>query len=213
MKKIVLFGAGGLGRETAELIRLINAKNSYYDLIGFVVDNEYFTEETWVNGVPIIGSLDWLINHKDDVYCSITVGDAKNRVSIFEKLLKYGIRLETLISPDVYIPNTTSVGCGCIINVGCRISPNVSIEDGVFLNSDVTLGHDVVVHKCATIYSRTQVGGYAKIGEGSQIGSCCCLNPHSRVGDKAIVAPMSCVYGKVKAGIHVLGNPAKKIDL
>lgn len=213
MKKIVLFGAGGMGRETAELIRLINNKKRIYELVGFVVDKEYFKEKTLINGIPVLGSMDWLIEHKEEVCCNISVGDAKKRSLVFERIEKNGIKLETLISPDVYIPDTSMIGKGCLIQIGCRISTNVTIEDGVFLNSDVALGHDVKVHKCATIYSRTQVGGYAEIGLGAQVGSCCCLNPHSKIGDNAMVAPLSCVYGKVKPGIRVLGNPARKIDL
>lgn len=213
MKKIVLFGAGGLGRETAEMIKIINDKEYRYKLLGFIVDEKYYHDGEQVNDIPVIGTTEWLLEHRNDVYCCVAIGDSKNRVPAFLRLKELNVRFETLISPDVYIPDSSSIGNGCIITTRCLISPNVTIEDGVFLNSDVTVGHDTVVHKYATIYSRNQIGGYSEIGTGAQLGSCCCINPHSRIGDGAIVAPMSCVYGKVKANTHVMGNPAHRVNL
>ena len=42
MEKIVIYGAGGFGRELAYLIELINEKKPTYDLIGFIDDGSQF---------------------------------------------------------------------------------------------------------------------------------------------------------------------------
>ena len=81
------------------------------------------------------------------------------------------------------------------------------------MNSDVTLGHDTVVDRYATLYPRCQVSGNCVIGEAAQLGSGVFLNKGVKIGEGAIVAPLSAVYGKVKPHTYMLGNPAHRIDL
>ena len=60
MKKIVLYGAGGLAREIANMIEIINAieikkgNMGKYDLLGFLDDN--VKVGTNINGYKILGT-------------------------------------------------------------------------------------------------------------------------------------------------------------
>ena len=45
LTKLVLFGAGGLGREIAVLIKQINNIKPTFDLLGFIVDSEYLVQQ------------------------------------------------------------------------------------------------------------------------------------------------------------------------
>ena len=58
MKKVVIFGAGGLGRETINLINLnINRFNpNKYVILGFVVEEKYFKNNDIVDGYPVLGT-------------------------------------------------------------------------------------------------------------------------------------------------------------
>ena len=99
MKKLVLFGAGGSGREVANIVEKINAVAPTYELLGFVDDDE----KLWgseLNGYKVLGGTDWLLQHKEDVYCSVTTGLMKQRISICEKLIGNGVKFETLIDPS-----------------------------------------------------------------------------------------------------------------
>ena len=213
LQKIVLFGAGGMGKEMALLVSSINEKEPTFDLLGFVVDKEFYQPGESVNGVEVLGTTQWLIEHKNSVACVVCIGDAKERLAVFERLKALGVNFATLIAPDVYIDDTVSVGEGCIVTFRCMISLNTTLEDGVFLNSDVTIGHDCLLHKCATVYPRGQVSGGCIIGAGAQVSSCSFLAKNARIGEKAVVAPLSAVYGKVKSGTYVIGNPAHRIEL
>lgn len=213
LRKLVLFGAGGMGREVAILVGYINSVNPTFDLCGYVVDEEFYQAGCMVNELPMLGTVAWLVEHRREFCCAICVGDAKARAAVFDRLKGMGVELATLISPDVYIDPSVSVGRGCIISARCLVSPNVDIGEGVFFNTDVAVGHDTIVHRCATLYPRSQISGNCVIGEAAQIGSCSFLSSGARVGDGAIVAPLSAVYGKVKADTHVIGNPAQRISL
>lgn len=213
LTKLVLFGAGGLGREIAVLIKQINNIKPTFDLLGFIVDSEYYSKGKLVNGLPVLGTTEWLLERKNEVSCAVCIGDSKERKPVFERLKEAGVKLEKIIAPDVYIDETTTVGEGTIIGIRCLISPNVKVGKGVFLNSDVTLGHDVVVDDCATLYPRCQISGNCYIGKAAQLGSGVFLNKSAKIGECAIVAPLSAVYGKVKPCTHVMGNPAIRVEL
>ncbi len=213
LKKLVLFGAGGMGREVAILVGYINSVNPTFDLCGYIVDDEYYQDGCMVNGLPMLGTLAWLVEHRDECCCALCIGDPKARLAVFNRLEELGIELATLISPDVYIDSSVNVGVGTIISARCLVSPNVGIGDGVFLNTDVAIGHDTIIQRCATLYPRSQISGDCVIGEAAQIGSCSFLSSGVKIGDGAVVAPLSAVYCKVKANTHVIGNPAHRISL
>ena len=61
---LVLAGPGGFGRETAELVRTINAVAPRWDLLGFL-DDDQARWGTTVSGVRVLGGLDALADLPD----------------------------------------------------------------------------------------------------------------------------------------------------
>ena len=214
MKDIVIFGAGGFGREIPPLIWDINMKTpNSYRLLGYIVDQEYWQPNTTVNGYPLLGDVEWLVAHKDSICCTIAIGKAKEREAVFRRLDALGVEIETLISPSVYIHPTCKIGRGCYIGFRSLLSVNTDIGNGVFLNSDVMLGHDLQIGDFTTIYPRATISGNCSIGSNVEIGGAAYIVPGRKVGDGAVVAAGSVVFSNVKANIHVMGNPAKRIEL
>ena len=216
MKDIVLYGAGGLGREAASMIRdSINVVHpNSYRLLGYIVDRQYAAPGTDINGYPVLGDMDWLINHRDDVVCGLTIGEYfEEKERIFHQLDENGIRIETLIDGHAYVPPTCKIGRGCYVGYSCILSVNSSIGDGVFLNSQCMCGHDLTIGNFSTLYTRTTVSGYCTIGNYVMIGGCSYIIPRRKIGDYAVVAAGSIVFSNVKAGTHVMGNPAKRIEI
>lgn len=213
MKKIVLYGAGGFARETAFLIERINRAEPTYELAGFIVDDEYGQQGQTIHGIPVVGNAEWLIEHKDEVVCTCAIGQPAARKKIQTELEKQGVKFETLISPDVDVHFSNRIGNGTVIGRGVNLYVDVSIGDGVVINGRCGIGHDAVIEDYACIMGACSVNGYAHIGEEAFLGSNCCIIPHKKVGKGAVVAAGSVVFTNVKAGTHVIGNPAKKIDL
>ena len=79
MKKIVLFGAGGFARETAYLIERINNVRAAYELLGFIVDDDYYRDGLEINGYPVLGTRQWLIAHKNEVVCTCNLSQNSDR--------------------------------------------------------------------------------------------------------------------------------------
>lgn len=210
MKKIVLFGSGGLGRETANMIEVINSIKPTYDLLGFLTEKSFYKDNIVINGYPLLGSEEWILNHLD-VYCVCTIADSKIKSRIQENLMKQGVEFETLIAPYTWIPKSTRIGKGCIIFGHSLISVNCNIEDGVFLNSYVSIGHDVHIGKYTSVMPGTGISGCCLIGENVSIGGHAFIVPNKKVGDGAVVAAGSVVFTNVKKYTTVLGNPAMRM--
>lgn len=209
MKDIVLFGAGGLARET---VRFILDGNPEYRLLGFVVDAKYYHENVTVCGLPVLGSEKWLVEHKDEVVCTCAVGTPEERGRIQKTLEAKGVRFETLIHPKVTILEGCTRGKGCLIEGATSISVGSKIGDGVFMNGRISIGHDVTIGDYTCIMPGTGISGWCNIGRECMIGGHSYVIPKRKIGDKATVAAGSIVFTNVKAGTTVLGNPAKRIQ-
>lgn len=210
MEKIVIYGAGGFGRELAYLIELINEKKPTYDLIGFIDDGSQFKIGEDINNYPFLGRGDWLINHKD-ISCACAIANVNVRKIIFEKYKEKGIHFATIIAPGVRIHKTNYIGEGCIIAGGCGLTVNIKLGEGVFLNGGVVLGHDVSIGDFTTIFPRTDISGFCDIGSQVTIGGHSFITPSRKIGSNAVIAAGSIVFSNVKAGTTVLGNPARRM--
>ena len=74
------------------------------------------------------------------------------------------------------------------------------------------LGHDATVGSYSTISSFCGINGNVKLGERVFVGSHACIAPGRRIGNDAFLCIGSVVMTNVKAGVKMIGNPAKKMD-
>ena len=217
-KKIVLIGAGGFGREVASIIEVLNSTNKKYynkppcyELLGFLDDGSQYSEGIMINGYPWLGKSDWILQHKDDVLCTCTIGSPKTRANMQRQLMAKGVSFETIIAWGGYIGPYTEIGKGCVFYGGVIISVNCKIGDGVLMNQMVNIGHDVTIGDYTSIMPTTGISGNCTIGSGVNIGGHAFIVPGRKVGDGATIAAGSIVFSNVKANTTVLGNPARRL--
>lgn len=214
MKKIVLYGAGGFAREVVFMIERINREKPTYDLLGFIVDEKYYHPDESVHGYPILGTGDWLVKHKDDVVCTCVIGEPPIvRQAIQEKYEELGVRFETLISPDVEVHKSVTIGDGCVICRGVTFTVDINVGKGCIINERTGIGHDAQVGNYCCIFGGVSINGHVTIENRVKVGGKSYFVPGIKVRDDAVVAAGSIVFSNVKAGTHVLGNPAKRINL
>ena len=211
VKKIVLIGAGGFGREVAYIIESLNRIEKRYELLGFLDDGKQFTCDSRINGYPWLGDSSWLLDHKDDVVCNCTIGDASTKAKVMGRLMAQGVQFETIIAATASVANFTEIGPGCVLYGRVGISVNCRIGTGVLLNSGVTVGHDAVIGDYTSIMPATGISGGCQIGREVNIGGHAFISPGRKIGDGATIAAGSIVFSNVKAGTTVLGNPAKRM--
>ena len=211
MKNIVLYGAGGFGKEVAYIIERINEAKPTYRLLGFLDDGSQYHEGITINGYPWLGTSNWILEHKDECVCTCTVGNPKTKAEIQRRMTEQGVCFETIIAPDARISPLCEIGEGSVIYGYVSISVNCRIGKGVLLNGRVSVGHDVEIGDYTAIMVGTAISGGCKIGNETNIGGHAFIIPKKKIGDGATVAAGSVVFTDVKAGTTVLGNPAKRM--
>ena len=212
MKKLVLLGAGGFGREVAaSILPMMNQRGAGYELLGFIDDGDQYKEGDMIDGYPWLGRQDWILDHKDDVCCTCTIGNAKTKAVIQKSLMDKGVQFATLVGYGAYIAPYSEIGPGSVIYGWTQVSVNCKIGAGVVLNDSVRIGHDVTIGDYTSIMPGTGISGGCIIGKEVDIGGHVYIVPGRKIGDGARIAAGSIVFTNVKAGTTVLGNPAKRM--
>jgi sugar O-acyltransferase (sialic acid O-acetyltransferase NeuD family) len=210
MKKIVIYGAGGFGKEVLWLIENINAScNDYWKILGFVDD---IKSEEFVGGFPILGNKSWFEQNKEKIYVACAVGDSQSRYDMYKFLEKFSnISYTYLIDPSVVMGNNLHIEDKTIICHGCNIMSDAHICEGVVINIRSAIGHDSYLSPYCTCLVHTIIAGGVKIGTLSTIGSGSFIKEGISVGDSVKVAPLSSVLKDIlKSGVYS-GNPARQM--
>lgn len=213
LKKLVLIGAGGFGRECVLIIEGINKLiKPTYEILGFLDDAEGYSEETDIMGYPWLGTHEWALQHKDEALYVCAIADVHIKAQLQNYLMAEGVQFESIYAYGSYVSRMAEVGQGCVIYGGVMVSENVKLGNGVLLNTYVTIGHDVTIGDYTTISPNVGVSGNVSIGAEVNIGGHSYIIPGRKIGDGATVGAGSNVVSNVKAGVRVFGNPAKRID-
>lgn len=208
MKKLVIIGVGGFGREVAWLVERINNVVPEWDLIGFIDDNKDF-HGTDVNGYQVLGDSEWLRNHSEDIFAVCAVGSSKVRKKIINKLgnQKYA----TLIDPSVQLSNLVEIGEGSIICAGTIITVNVTLGSHVIINLDCTIGHNAVINSFTTLYPSVNISGDTILAECVEMGTGSQIIQGLKIERATVVGAGSTVVKNLPEYCVAVGSPAKNI--
>ena len=208
MRKLVIVGVGGFGREIAWLVERINAMEPTWELLGFIDDNSE-KHGTIVNGYPVLGGCDWVLEHKDEVFAVCAVGTAKTRRRIVERL--HGVRFATLVDPKVQMSQRVEMGAGCIICAGSILTVNIKLGSHVIINLDCTIGHDAVLSDYVTLYPSVNVSGNTFLEESVEMGTGSQIIQGLRIGEGTIIGAGAVVVRDLPGRCTAVGIPAKPI--
>ncbi|MEN1944506.1 acetyltransferase [Luteimonas sp. MJ293] len=208
-KRLMIFGAGGFGREMAWLARQCREDKIE---VSFVVDRpEYLTGD--VNEIPV-RLLDDCESTPDVCYV-VALGDPAQRRKAVAACEARGLHPTILVHPRVEASDTVVLGIGSVVCAGSILTVNIEIGEHVQVNLSCTIGHDVRVGKFSTLSPGVHVSGNVRIGEGVFIGTgASIINGHPGaplvIGDGAVIAAGSCVIKPVEPGSMVAGVPAAR---
>lgn len=208
MKRILaLYGAGGLGREMLVLAKIINKKETKWDQIVFIDDNKHNRK---LESIDVL-SFEELVEQskQDETEAIVAIGEPSIKEKLSKKIMDNGIQLGTLIHPDVYIPENTTVGKGTIICQGSYISCNVSIGENVLIQPLASIGHDCIIGNNSVISTFVTLAGACQVGNSTYIGMSVPVKEKTIIGNGAIVGMGSAVFRDIDDNVIALGNPAR----
>ncbi len=200
MKKVVIIGAGGFGREVYNALQVKNqiaSESDKCDCIGFLDDNVNALKgfETYPQ---VIGTISNATLDSDLEYV-LGVGIPRIRRKI---ALKF--KDDWNLFPAVWTLTSNLIGSSRPIGISVargafvhgKLSVDVSVGKFALINYSYSIGHDVQIGDFCELAPNCVISGGVKLEEGVFVGSGAIIGPQVVIG----------AWSKISAGAVVLNN-------
>jgi len=201
--KLIIVGAGGLGREYATW-----AKAAGFEVTGFLDRDSNALQGTRCS-LPILGNEDDYEFAPDD-RCILALGDPKVRARVAESLVSK-VEFATVIHPAAIVGDDCRIGHGTVVCPGAVLTADVDVGIHAVINIGAVLGHDVTMGDFCTLCPHADIMGHVTLGDSVFLGTQAVIIPSMTIGDSAIVGAGAVVIRPVAEGATVVGNPAKPL--
>jgi sugar O-acyltransferase (sialic acid O-acetyltransferase NeuD family) len=207
MMQLLIYCAGGFGKEVMDIARRLNKKQRRWERIAYLDD---LREERVFYGADVY-RLDDVVGHfcLETMEVVIAHGEPFVRKALREKIEAVGIRLATVIDNTAVISETAKIGFGAIIFPGCYVSSNTTIGHNVAIIAGSMVGHDAILGDNCVVSGQVNIGGACSVGSESYIGMGAQIKDHTSVGWAAIVGMGSIVFKSIPDEVVALGNPCR----
>ncbi|WP_457855823.1 acetyltransferase [Pseudomonas aeruginosa] len=183
MKRIIILGAGGLGRQVLAQLQVDYGHGIDWVIGGFLDERgpEAVAESLYY---PWLGYPESFVAEPDQLFVA-AVGDPLSRQKQVACLLAKGAEF-------------VAIRTRCTLGVRTSYGPTF-------------FGHDVVIGDYVHIGPRCLLAGYVKVGDRAVINSGAMIARDVSIGEDAVVGMGAVVFKDVAAGQTVVGNPARVI--
>lgn len=207
-----VYGCGGYGSEIIEEIKKNLSKKldpNKYELV-FIDDNQTDNLE-----YEIYNFNDFLNKYEgNNLFCSISVSNAKIRKQIFQKLKKNNVKLFSFKSSNVTIAGNVKLDDGFCLSPYVTITSNTLIGKCFHANCYSAVYHDCLIGDFVTFAPSVICCGNVKIENNVFVGAgAIILQGNNKkkivIGKNSIIGAGSVVTKDVPENVTLVGSPAK----
>lgn len=208
--QLLLIGAGGFARETAEAVRAINLDRPTWDLLGFL-DDDPALHGAEVDGLPVLGPIAAAARFVEArmVVCTGHPGNYFSRKRIVRALDLPASRYAKLIHPAAVVPRSARLGPGTVVMASVVLTTAVRVGAHVAIMPGVVLTHDDVIGDYVTFGAGVRLGGGATVLEGAYLGAGAMVREARTVGAWSLVGMGAVVTRDVPDAEVWAGVPAR----
>jgi sugar O-acyltransferase (sialic acid O-acetyltransferase NeuD family) len=209
---LVIIGAGGFARETAQAIEALNRNGAGWRLLGYLDDDPARHGEA-IDGTVVLGGRDQ-IEHLPGaslVVCTGRPSDYVSRPRIVGELGLPQERYATIIHPSCAVSISSSIGPGSVLLAHVALTTAVQVGAHVMIMPHVTLTHDDAVDDYATLASGARLGGGVRIQKGAYVGAGAIVGEGHTVGKFSLVGMGAVVTRDIPPCEVWAGVPARRL--
>jgi sugar O-acyltransferase (sialic acid O-acetyltransferase NeuD family) len=210
MSGLLIVGAGGFARETAQAVRAAGAGGPR--LLGHL-DDDPALHGTEVDGVPVLGGCD-LVHELPGAQVVVCVGNPRDYASRARLVRRLGLpehRYAMVVHPSAAVSASSAVGPGSVLLAHSVLTAAVRVGAHVAVMPHVVLTHDDVVGDFATLASGVRLGGGARLERGAYVGAGSLVREYTVVGAWSLIGMGSTVLRDVPPGEVWIGSPARRL--
>lgn len=209
--RVVVFGAGGLGRELLQILRDIAASGLHAECVAFAVDPG-FAPGGAIDRVPVREDIAAMLRCDPALSVVVALGNPSARAAVVARLqAEGGPRFATVRHPAAWIGEHVSIGEGCMIFGHTSMTTDVTLGRHVLVNPGCTIAHDAVLEDFATLGPSVALAGGVHLEARVEIGIGARVAPRIRIGRDAILGAGTVVIRHVPMGVTVVGVPGREL--
>jgi sugar O-acyltransferase (sialic acid O-acetyltransferase NeuD family) len=208
-EQIVVVGAGGHGREAADIVRASIVAGRSAVLAGYVDDAH--PPGTRMGDLCVLGDLRWLVENSVQYRAVVAFGHPQTCHRVATGLGEVGVSFTSAIHPTATISGSATLGDGVIL------FPNVVVNTGAIIGAHVTLNvgasvsHDTRVGEFSNLNPGSRIAGNVVIGRGAYVGMGASILQRLFVGDWVVIGAGAVVIRNLASHVTAVGVPARTI--
>lgn len=209
--RVVIIGAGGHGREIADILRHQAQVSDDVVLEGFVDGNQSLHGKE-LDGLPVLGDWNWFDTadrNRLKVICA--VGNPPTCQKLVNQAIRTGLEFTNAISPLAHLSPRAQIGKGVVIFPHVIINTGARIGNFITLNIGASVSHDSVVGDYTNINPGARLAGNVTVGEGCYIGMGTNVIQGCSIGDWSTLGAGAVVVRNIPPNSTAVGVPAKVI--
>ncbi len=209
MRDVVILGAGGHGRETAEILAASAAAGGDFRPLGFI-DQASELHGKLLNGLPVLGDFEWLTG-RTDLAVLVALGDPIALHRVTGEVRAMGLDFAQAVSPIAVVSPTAELGPGVILFPGAVVNTNARIGACTTLNVGASVSHDTIVGECCLLHPGARLAGTVRVGDGCVIGMGANVIQGRTIGSWTAVGAGAAVVSDLPDHVTAVGVPARVI--
>lgn len=206
MRKILIIGAGGFGRELLQWIKEINNVKPVWEIVGFLDDNLEALDKVACD-YKIVGTIsEWQPQEDEDF--AMAVGSPELKEKISKEMKEKGAHFPAVIHPTATLTDFSRYGEGLVMFPYSKLSVNSSVGDFVTVLSS-GIGHDVRIGDYTTVSGMCSILRNVRIGNKVFVAAGVSIAQDIHVGDECYLGLGSVILKDVPEKTKTFGNPAR----